>query len=634
MHDFVDSEGATIPMRRRPLRLGLIPLALLFLLVLSAVACTVEKPPIPPPATAVPAAPAPTPKVAPRPTAEPFATPRPAAEPAPAAPAVPVITVASAAKAASPSLVLATSADGPSVLLAKRQAPDIPSGIALASEQVLKFPIQSKRSTIAPWRTGSYIESAWNQDVFMPLFRFSPSGELIQGVAIGYDANADATVFTIHIDPDAVFHDGSPVTAADVKAAWEFGGFPANQVSWSASLLTLTQVQGFDEVSSGDVEQASGLRAVDQRTLEISLKAPDPTWPLKLGVWLLGIFKADQAKTDPDWERHPIGVGPFKATFDPETSDIDLVPAANWWRDRPSLERVELRFVGDPRTQLTMYESGEADIIFSDPARQPSVHNRRYIYHDDLVSIPDLSTWYFAFRTKEPPFDDAKVRAALAHAIDMTAAITAGFGSTTARATGMINTLLPCTDGSYAGYDYDPERARQLLAESAYGGENLPAIFVELSSPRFIRAAEVIREDWRQFLGVQLTIIPIESGQHRSDDVNLLRRSVGSQIPDAGQLLYMLGHSASSEVNGSTGHSNAALDALIEEGNRLPLDASNRCSLYRNAQQQITDGYYYLPVVFESGRSYLVQPWVLGMQTAINDAWQSLPYIRIAQRRR
>jgi ABC-type oligopeptide transport system substrate-binding subunit len=109
---------------------------------------------------------------------------------------------------------------------------------------------------------------------------------------------------------------------------------------------------------------------------------------------------------------------------------------------------------------------------------------------------------------------------------------------------------------------------------------------------------------------------------------------VGSQIPDPGQLIYMLGHSESKEVQGTTGHSNPDLDAIIEEGNALPLDAPSRCSLYQDAQQQIIDGYYYLPVIFESGRSYLVQPWVLGMQTAINDAWQSLPYIKIAQRRR
>jgi ABC-type transport system substrate-binding protein len=468
----------------------------------------------------------------------------------------------------------------------------------------------------------------------MPLFRFGPEGSLLQGVAIGYDVNADATVFTIHIDPDAVFHDGAPVTAADVKAAWEFGGFPANQVSWGASLLTLIQVQGFDAVSSGDAAEASGLRAINQRTLEISLRAPDPTWPLKLAVWMLGIFKADQAKADPDWERRPIGVGPFRATFDPDTGDIDLTPAANWWRDRPSLERVELRFVGDPQTQLTMYESGDADIIFSDLARQPSVHDRRYIFHNDLVSIPDLSSWYFAFRTDTPPFDDVNVRAALAHATDMPAVVMAGFGPTTARATGIMNTLLPCTDGFYTGYDYDPEKARQLLAESTYGGASLPAIVVELSSPQFISAAEVIREDWREILGVQLTIIPIESGQQRSDDANLLRRSVGSQIPDAGQLLYMLGHSASAEVLGSTGHSNPELDSLIEQGNAMPLDAGNRCSLYMDAQKQIIDGYYYLPVIWNSGRSYLVQPWVLGMQTAVNDAWQSLPYIKIAQRRR
>ena len=618
-------------MRRRPPRLGLLLLALVLLL---GVACTVEKEPIPPPATAVPAVPAPTAKTAPTSDPEPLPTPRPAADPAPAAPAVPTTSAATAFIAAAPAAALNAIKEGPSVLLPQRKAPAIASDITLALDQVLRFPIQSKRSTIAPWRTGSYIESAWNQDVFMPLFRFSPTGELLQGVAIGYDVNVDSTMFTIHIDPDAIFHDGSPVTAADVKAAWEFGGLPANQVSWGASLLTLTQVQGFDAVSDGDAEQASGLRAIDQRTLEISLNAPDPTWPLKLAVWMLGIFKADQAEADPAWEHHPIGVGPFRATFDPESSDIDLTPAANWWRDRPTLEKVELRFVGNLSTQLTMYERGEADLIFSDVARQPSVHDRRYIFNNDLVPIPDLSTWYFAFKTDSPPFDDPKVRAALAHAIDMPAAVMEGFGPTTPRATGMINTLLPCTDGSYVGYDYNPEKARQLLAESSYADTSLLAILEELGNPQFMSVAEIIQDNWRDILGIQVTIIPVESGQQRSDDANLFRRSVGSQIPDPGQLVYMLGHSASKEVQGTTGHSNPDLDAAIEEGNALPLDAPNRCSLYQDAQQQIIDGYYYLPVIFESGRSYLVQPWVLGMQTAINDAWQSLPYIKIAQRRR
>ena len=165
----------------------------------------------------------------------------------------------------------------------------------LDSDQTLVFPFNGRRSHTTPWREGGYSGRVGLKFYYMPLFDSDDQGGLRRGVALSYEVSEDLTTYTVHMDPDAVFINGDPVTAADVKLAWEWSAIPEHQAAWGASILHLDKVKGFKGVSSGDVTEASGLVALDDNTLQVTLDSPNPTWALEMGIWLLGIYDAEYA---------------------------------------------------------------------------------------------------------------------------------------------------------------------------------------------------------------------------------------------------------------------------------------------------------------------------------------------------
>ncbi len=563
---------------------------------------------------------------------EPAAAPAPAPAPTPAPPPAPAAT-------AIPTAVPNIPEPEPETGIVEVAAAVPPAAFtgAKVSDQTLVFPIQSKRSAIAPNVEGSYIVRTVDKWVFMPLFQFDSEGNLRQGVADSYKVSDDGLTYTVYLKDEAIFHDGSSVTAADVKAAWEFGAFPENQVSWGGSLLHLNKVVGIDAVSEGEATEAPGLVAVDDKTLEITLNDPSPTWPLEMGLWLLGIFDAEHAKANPEkkWQENPIGVGPYELTWDPESGLIEVTPAANWWGDPPVIQKITMPFVGDLQTQMIMYENGEADVIFGDLVRQPAVHDSAHKFNGDLQRVKGSGIWYFAFDTTKPPFDDINVRKALSHSVQMEAAVHAVFAPTATWGTGIIHPAL-ASHTPRDGYGFDVAKAKEYAAQSKYGADpaGWPTMHVAVQRPQYIRLAEILQEQWKENLGANVTITKLERGQERPEDVNLLRQSIGGRVADAGGVLTDLGHSESSVVARGSQHSDPALDALVEEASQLPIGDPDKIAKYQEAEQVIIDNYWILPIIFSTDRAYLVQPWVKNFVTTFGDDWNNLPWMAIAERRR
>ena len=509
-------------------------------------------------------------------------------------------------------------------------APADPAG-GLESDQTLIVVIPSKRSSIAPWREGFYARM-FQPNVFMPPFRFDPDFNIVQGFALAYDYNDAHDTFIIHIDPEAIFHDGTPVTAADVKKAWEVGSWPENQVSWGASLLYLRSVEGIDAVEKGDATEASGLTALDDHTLEIELTGTKTTFPIELALSWLGIFKPDF--DDPEWQLHPIGAGPFTAKLDPDTGLIEVERADNWWGEKPTLEKLEISNVPDTQTQLVMFENGEVDAIYADQIRQPSLHtDPNHPLREHLEWIKGVGWHAFGFDQNQAPFEDMKVRAAMSHAVDMESAVKAVFGQTAERAVGLMPRTMPCYRGDTA-YEFDVDLAKKLLSESTYGSaDKLPSIVVADSRPAFIRLYEVLQEQWKDNLGVTVSIVQLERGQDPPENRNMPTNNHTWGYNDPSQPLTDEGHPESSAAMNQTHHQNAELAALIDAANQMSLDDPGRCAAYQKAEDIIIDNYYWLPIKQNNDvRAYLVQPWIAGWNSGPQDEINTLDKLKIGKR--
>lgn len=496
----------------------------------------------------------------------------------------------------------------------RRYVPALEGGYTPIADQRLVFPVAGPVNSAAPYAQEGPAGRSVGKWTHMPLFLYAPDGTLVEGVATGYEISGDGLTYTVFIHPDAVFsRDGRPVTAGDVKAAWELA---ARQPDSQAFLKHAGVISGMDLVSSGAAAEARGLVVVNDTTLEITLTRKRAVWPLEMASWLMGVFDAQQAGSDPDWAQHPNGVGPFVRDLGAENN---VTPSAHfWWEIEPRLQAVSMPVIADAQTQLAGYERAQADVISIDLQSQPTVYRIDDKLNRDIRYVGTGGLSLLAFDTSVPPFEDMLVRAALAHAIDMQTIVEAAFGEAAEWSRGLTTGALPCQLNP-SGYRLDLGRAMQLLTNSTYGSaQDLPPITIAAASPLTADAGNKMITQWRDNLGVQASLVRVQPGQSPPDSAGLASIARMSRVADPWDLIAGLGSDF--------------VASQIEEIDDLALEDPLRCSGLKAAEQAVLDHYYYLPVVADSDRGYLVQPWVHNFETTFGDHWLNLPWMELSAR--
>ena len=227
------------------------------------------------------------------------------------------------------------------VVLPELERPtNIPKNITLAPKQELTYvyAVPERPGVVPPMQAANndlYDIYMW---VFMPAFVLGSVENdfgLRQGWATGYSVSDDGLTYLLHINPDAIFQDGTPITAKAAKDTWEWGMSAENQPVWRSIGRHMGFIEGMKAVEAGEAKTASGLEVVDDVTLAMKLVDPLPTFPLRLTIWLTGMFKAEQAVNDPEGFRlNPIGVGPYRASYDDATAVRTYTATENWWGRR------------------------------------------------------------------------------------------------------------------------------------------------------------------------------------------------------------------------------------------------------------------------------------------------------------
>ena len=545
-------------------------------------------------------------------------------EAAPAAKPAPAPAPKAAAPAEKKTVANTTPTESTQAVAQKPLLPD--------DEQILK-PLRYGCCNTMPYREGGWGRMFMQWTAMQPM-KFNKMNGLEPHLALSYELSSDGLTYTLSLDPDAIFQDGTPVTAADVKKAWEFGSMPEQQVSWGGLVNNLKDVQGIEVVKTGEGTTASGLVAVDDHTLQIVLNKPDPVYPKKLAQWLMGVWKAAQAEQDPDWVEHPIGVGPFKVTADLDAKYIELQRTDNWWKDAPTIIKVELPAVPDKQTQMVMFENAEVDVIFSSPGFQAEPHDPAHKFHNLLYRIPYGGIYYYALDHSKPPLDDAYVRAAIAHGYDQNLVVKSVFGFGGIPAYGLVTPETACymDESMNPGYEYDPELAREFLGKSKYAGGSVPPMLISLPAgydDNWVRYTEAMQAQLKENLGLDLKIQVYERGQTPPDS-NFSRRSMGITTADPAYPIWLQGHSASPTNQSRSKFVDPELDKLIEYGESLGLDDPARCDAWKAAETRFLEGYHLLPTI-QVNYPYLAAPWVNNFDMSVNNDF-SLDVITLSER--
>ena len=605
--------------------------------LVGALACAGEDDPTAAPAAqAAPAAPV-APAAPAAPAAAPAAPAAPAARAAPAAaPGAAATVLAKAANAqatavqAAATLKLADEARGARTEVAPREAPaEALAATAVGTQRLVYHPEGAGGRVTKPYREGGG-SASWILWTYMSPFLLDGNNDIRQGFATAFTLSEDGKTYQFHLHPDAVFTDGTPLTAEAVKWAMEFGMKPEEAVSWGGSSIDLKLVVGAEAVMSGETENATGIVAVDDQTLEFQVKTNTPTFPYRMAVWLQGIFKVEaREEQGEDFWLNPIGVGPYTVVIDPDV-DTTLTVTNNWWLDPPIIQEVVAVRLPDNSVKLLAFENKELDAIFAAPGHQAAVHDPTNPLNKLLKNFPYGGLkGYVRFNTARPPFDDINVRKAMAHAVDYGAVVEAvwGFGGVPAKS--VLGSQLRCHDPSFKGYEFNPEKAKMYLSQSKYrSGENVPPVMIASRGSAgflsFRNAMEAWAQGFKEVLNIDFSTVIVERGGEVPPGINLQRSSMGAYVPDPGFALSQMVHTATPGIM----HVNDALDAKLDAAQALFLDDPGRCAAFQEVDREFMENYYILPNI-TLNYQWLVQPWVHGWEAAVQGMIATLPYIKI-----
>ncbi|MCD1636473.1 polyamine ABC transporter substrate-binding protein [Martelella mediterranea] len=460
-------------------------------------------------------------------------------------------------------------------------------------------------SSLDPHRASSHVDRAIASMVFNGLVRL-PAGTANMGaiepdLAESWEQSEDGLTWTFHLRPGVMFQ------------GWD-GGEPYEM---TAEDVVFSLNKSMDPEQSAYSGEYAGITIAAPDPMTVTITTPEPlsqTLMLaKLMNYGAGFIISKRAYEDmgaDGFRLHPVGTGPFGFSSYTPQSEVDLVANENYFRGAPKLPGVDILFMADVSARGIGLRTGELDVIEGSSEQSWVQLMERYPNIDVEVFGPGSASVLF-LNMDNPPLDDIRVRQAIAHAISRDAVV-AAIGPATA------TPLLAPFPGEYLpggltndevvadglNYDYDPEKARELLAEAGYpDGITLKVIHTELSV--MLRPMENIQAQLRD-AGINLDLQVVDHATYHS-----LIRDDASQVvhymawrPNADVFLTRFYDSASDISDGSSPDTNfshySGVDDLIAEA-RNTVDTQEQAALWKQASEQILRDLPAIPVF--QGRS-------------------------------
>ena len=469
--------------------------------------------------------------------------------------------------------------------------------------------------TLDPHLAGDVTSSVIINEVFSGLVTLSLDYQPVLDLAESCSVSADGMVYTFVIRENARFHDGRPVTAHDVKWSIERASDPETLSGRVQDYLG--DIVGVVEKLEGSADEVTGVRVIDDRTVEIQIDAPKSYFLAKLTYPTAFVIDREQVEGNADWLEQPNGTGPFKlGTYDVGEL-IVLERNDNYHLGPPHLESIQMILSGG--SAMIMYENDEIHLTGVGLDDLPRLLDPSDSLNPQLHRSPqDFDVFYIGLNVAEPPFDDPKVRQALNYAIDLQSIADNVLDGRVSPARGVIPPGFPSYTHNLRSYEFNPDLARELLQSSTYASAmasgDFPRITLTISGsfgaaiPTYL---EVILEQWRQELGIEVDIQQTEWATFLQDveEEKYQMFSLGwiADYPDPENFLDLLFHSNSGANH--TKYGNPEVDRLLEEA-RLERDREKRFQIYNQVEQMILDDAPWVWTWF-SGEGYaLIKPEV------------------------
>jgi peptide/nickel transport system substrate-binding protein len=430
--------------------------------------------------------------------------------------------------------------------------------------------IAGEPDQLDPQKTSAYFSFEVLENVFDTLVEPDENLEMRPALAESWQVSPDQLVWTFRLRRGVTFHDGTPFTAADVV--------------YSYRRIIDEKLANVDKFSA-----VTDVSAPDPDTVVIRVEQPTPNLLTNLGGFKgMAIVQRRNVESG-QLSTHPIGTGPFSFVSQRSGDSITLKANPTYWGGAPRVPGVTFEFISEPSTALSALQAGEIDWTDSiPPQRVAQLKNDESIH---LAVIPSNDYWYLALNEAKPPWNDVRVRQALAYAIDRDAIVQA-----TSYGTAVANQLaIPTGNPWYTRYDayrYDIDTAKRLLAEAGAKPTTMDML-VSSEYPETVTAAQVIADNVAP-LGITVNIRTVDMAtwldEQNSGHFDMLMMGwLGNIDPDD---FYYAQHHTDGSSNAQK-YSNPEVDRLLDAG-RVEVDGRARHDDYAKAATLIADQVSYL----------------------------------------
>ena len=377
---------------------------------------------------------------------------------------------------------------------------------ALSSDNIVRTAIKSDIQTIDMHKTSNNYMVPLNVfDRLVEVEVKDGKSEIVPSLAKSWDISEDGKTYILHLMEGVKFHNGEDFKADDV--VYSLNRIVTVQGAVNSSFVS--QIEGFDELANGVATELSGVKAIDDYTIEIKLKEPYAGFMASLAAAPVSILDektttmaGDKFGIEPE---STVGTGPFKLKEWKLNEGIELVKNENYWKEAPKIDGVEIKVVPDTETQNIMYRNGELDILDLD-YMVDYIPTYKQEFKDNLVFVPRVGITYFTFNENIEPLNNVNIRKALSMAIDRQAIVDSMYNGTASIENGIFPKGLIGHNENIEAIEYNTEKAKEILAAEGYpNGFDMEIAIDSASSDTTKSVLEIISEQLSE-IGVNASL--------------------------------------------------------------------------------------------------------------------------------
>lgn len=343
------------------------------------------------------------------------------------------------------------------------------------------------------------------QMVYNGLVELDKLGNIIPSLAESWDISSDGKEYTFHLRKGVKFHNGRELTSDDVKFSIDRVTNQKLASMWASNYTAIKEIQ-----------------VIDNYTIKFKLDAPNAPFLYSFASGQFPIVaKESYDPNDIVKVLQPIGTGPFKFADWVSGDYISLESFNDYWAGAPTVKKIKFQIIPDENVRLTALKTGDVDVIYNPPAKDAASEIKNPSSSDWKLAAIDGSvknSYIIAFNVTKKPFDNVKVREAIAHAInseDILNVVSFGIGE-------VATSIWPKANPWYANVnrpDFNIEKSKQLLEEAGYPN-GFDVDLLSIPSFSIDKMAEVVQSQLGK-VGIKCNVRNLEIGEYSAEYAKL-----------------------------------------------------------------------------------------------------------------